>query len=84
MGGMAQGTPLVTIIKQAHDLVDLAKQRLEAKAATPSKSARSNHTTEIHAPKDLIDQWATGTMLCLVVETSGSSWMQTAEVRMPE
>jgi hypothetical protein len=42
MGALAQeGTPLATVIKQAQDLVDQAKQRLDAKAAAPSKSARS-------------------------------------------
>jgi hypothetical protein len=42
MGALEQeGTPLATIIKQAQDLADQAKQRLEAKAAAPSKLARS-------------------------------------------
>jgi hypothetical protein len=42
MGALAQeGTPLATIIKQAQDLADQAKQCLEVKAAAPSKLARS-------------------------------------------
>ena len=42
MGALAQeGTPLATIINQAQDLANQAKQRLEAKATAPSKSARS-------------------------------------------
>ena len=41
MGALAQGMPLATIIKQAQDLANQAKQHLGAKATTPSKLARS-------------------------------------------
>ena len=52
MGALAQeGTPLATIIKQAQDLADQAKQRLEAKAAAPSKSARSQSHNQNPCPK---------------------------------
>jgi len=42
MGALAQeGTPFVIVIKQDQDLADQAKQRLDAKATAPSRSARS-------------------------------------------
>jgi hypothetical protein len=42
MGALAQeGTPLATIINQAQDLADQAKQCLDAKAIAPSRLARS-------------------------------------------
>ena len=41
MGALAQGMPLATIIKQAQDLANQAKQHLDAKTTTPSKLARS-------------------------------------------
>ena len=42
MGALAQeGMPLATIIKQTQHLANQAKQRLDAKAVAPSKSARS-------------------------------------------
>jgi hypothetical protein len=46
MGALAQeGTPLATIIKQAQDLANQAKQCLDTKAAAPSNSARCGRTT---------------------------------------
>ena len=39
MGALADdGSPLATVIKQAMDLIDQAKQRIDAKADAPSRS----------------------------------------------
>jgi hypothetical protein len=52
MGALDQeGTPLATIIKQAQDLADQAKQRLNAKVAMPSKSARSQSRNQNAHPE---------------------------------
>ena len=55
MGGLAQeGMPLATVIKQAQDLADQAKQCLDAKAAAPSKSARSQSRNQNAHPERFI------------------------------
>jgi hypothetical protein len=52
MGALAQECmPLVTIIKQAQELADQAKQRLDAKAIAPSKLARSQSRNQNAHPE---------------------------------
>ena len=85
MGALAQeGTPLATIITQAQDLADQAKQCLDTKVQHLSDWPDLNRAIKIHAPRDLTDQWATSTMPRLEVETLGLSWMRTEEVKMLE